>query len=275
MNRLIISILFLQVCVITACISTPEQYTVLESKILEVTDAQSILIKVDHGEVVVLESKNGLVEVGGQVLFADELEYQVSSGEKQILIKAHVRRINIPNMPLRLEVHVPKDMLVKIETDSASVFASNYQGTLEIASASGNITIDQVTGGMALQSNRGNIIVRGSSGIIGIVGNYGALNAQNVRGETAISTIMGNVVFEGLIQAGDAVRLETDHGSVSVNLSQTSALGIHVRSTSGDVTCVLPDITSTTRTCDGEIHSGGGTLNIRTVSGTVTMKLLP
>jgi hypothetical protein len=253
----------------------PKQYTELESHILDAADTQSILIQVDHGEVILMESEDGHVEVGGQVLFADELEYQVSSVEGQILIKAHVHRANLPDMPLRVEVRVPKDMSVKIETDGASVFVSNYQGDLEAASTSGNITIEQMTGRMTLRSNRGNIIVRESSGIISIVGNYGALNVQNVHGETAVSTIMGNVVFDGLIQAGDVVRLETDHGSVSVNLSRDSALSLQVRSTSGDVTCMLPDISSSTRSCDGKIGSGDGALKIRTVSGAVTMQLMP
>jgi DUF4097 and DUF4098 domain-containing protein YvlB len=275
MNRLIVTILILQFCFIPACMPEPEQYTELEFNFLEATDAQSILIQVDHGEVVILETENSHLEVGGQVWLPDELEYEVNSGEKQILIKARVNRTGTRNVPLHLEVHVPKDMLVRIETNSASVFASNYQGNLDVTSVSGNITIDQVTGGLTLQSNRGNIAVGDSSGIISMVGNYGALNAQNVHGETAISTIMGNVMFDGLIQTGDVVRLETDHGTVSVNLSQASALSIQVRSTSGDVTCSVPDINSTTRTCDGKIRSADGTLAIRTVSGAVTMKLLP
>ena len=155
-------------------------------------------------------------------------------------------------------MHVPKGMQVKVETDSASVLASNYQGDLEVDSTSGKITIEQIIGRITLWSNRGDIIVRKSSGNINVAGNYGALNVQNVHGETAVSTIMGNVVFDGLIQAGDIVRLETDHGPVSVNLNQDSDLSLQVRSISGDVACMVPDISSTTRSCTGEIGAGDG-----------------
>jgi DUF4097 and DUF4098 domain-containing protein YvlB len=132
-----------------------------------------------------------------------------------------------------------------------------------------------VTGEMALRSNRGNITVQESSGVVSVVGNYGRLTAQNVRGDISASTIMGNVVFEGLIQTGDTVRLETDHGAVSVNLSADSALALRVSSTSGDVTCLLPEVASSTRNCDGALRSGGGSLTIRTVSGAVSLQLLP
>jgi len=275
MNRLITLILILLVCFIPACSPRSEQYTELESRLVDAADMRFILIQVDHGEVTILESNGDHVEIGGQVLFADKLEYQVKSTEKQISIKVFAHRDSFSNPPLRVIIHIPSQMQLKVETDNASVFVRDYQDDLEVASTSGNITIEQVFGKLTLRSNRGNIIVRESSGIISVVGNYGALTLQNVSGETAASTIMGNVVFGGLVRVGDTVRLETDHGSVSVNLSQDSALSIQVRSTSGDVACMLPGIISSTRACDGEIGSDGGMLSIRTVSGAVTLQLIP
>lgn len=273
MNRLIILFLILPACLIPAC--KPEQYTDLEKRVIDAANSQSILIQVDFGEVTVLESEDHQVEVGGQALSVDDVEYQVNLTDKQILIKTHLQGISSSDMPVRLQVRIPKDMLVKVETDNASVFVPKYQGDLEVASTSGNITVEQMLGKLTLRSNRGNIVVRESTGIISVVGNYGALTLQNVSGETAASTIMGNVVFGGLVQMGDNVRLETDHGSVSVNLGSDSALNVQVRSTSGDVACMLPDITSSTRTCDGEVSSGGGLLSIRTVSGAVTLQSIP
>ena len=275
MNRLIILILILQVCFIPACMPVPEQYTELESRTIDAANSQSILILVDHGEVIVLGTEEQQVQVGGQVLFADEMEYQVSSTEKQISIKVNVKKIRRSNMPLRVEVRVPKEMLVKVETDSASVFVQDFQGDLEIASTSGNITVENANGNITLRSNRGNITVRESLGDISVVGNYGALNVQNVHGATSVSTIMGNVVFDGLVRAGDTVYLETDHGAISVNLNPDSALSLQVISTSGDVYCLLPDINSSTRTCDGEFQSDGGMLSIRSVSGAVILQLIP
>jgi DUF4097 and DUF4098 domain-containing protein YvlB len=273
MKRLI---LILLACNVPACAPAPEQYTALESRVVDAVEAQSVLIQVDHGEVTVLESEDHQVEVAGQVLRPGEMEYQVSSKEKLISVKVFAHRDGFLNPSLRVEVRVPKQMQVKVETDSASVFVQDYEGDLEVASTSGNITVEHLAGKMTLRSNRGNITVRESLGIIGVVGNYGALNVQNVHGETAVSTIMGNVVFAGLIEAGDIVRLETDHGLVSVNLRKESALNLQVRSTSGDVACMLPDITSSTRSCDGQVGEGEtGELNIRTVSGSVTLQMIP
>lgn len=274
MNRSIPTLLILAY-VISACATRPEQSTELEARVVDPMEARSILIQVDHGEVVILESGDSRVRVEGQVLFEDELEYTVSSTQKQISIKVFAHRNSSSKVPLHVVIKLPKQMQVKVETQSASVSVRDYAGEMEIASTSGNLTTEHVDGKLTLRSNRGNIAVLQSSGFISVVGNYGGLKMQNVHGETAVSTIMGNVVLEGLIEAGDTIRLETDHGGVSVNLSADSAMTLHVSSTSGDVTCMLPDVVSSTRSCDGKIHSGDGSLSVRTVSGAVTLQLIP
>jgi DUF4097 and DUF4098 domain-containing protein YvlB len=275
MNRSIAFLLILLTCSVSACVPAPEKYTDLESRIIDLTDAQSILIQVDHGEVTLLASDDSHVSIDGQILFIDELEYRVDSTEKQISVKIFSHRDDLSRVPLKIIIRLPQNRQVKIETDNASVLVQGYQGDVEIASTSGNIKLEKMTGKLTLRSNRGNVTVQDSSGVVSVVGNYGLLTLQNMSGEIAASTIMGNIAFGGLIQQGDAVRLETDHGAVSVNLSADSALSLKTRSTSGDVTCLLPGVTSSTRTCDGEMHSGGGNLSIRTVSGAVTLQLIP
>lgn len=258
-----------------ACSPTPEKYTELENRIVDVVDAQSVLIQVDHGELTIMQSQDSHIRIDGQALFPDELEYVIDPTEKQILIKVVTNRDSSSKVPLNLMIQLPEQMQVTVETENASVVAQGFRGDLEVSSTAGEITAERVDGSLTLHSNRGNITVQKCSGDINVVGNYGALTVQNVSGETAVSTIMGNVVFDGLIEVGDTVRLETDHGAVSVNLSADSALTLRVNSTSGDVTCLLPNIASSTRNCDGEVRSGGGTLSIRTVSGAVTLQLIP
>jgi hypothetical protein len=260
---------------IWACTPTPQQYTELESRVVDIVDAPSVLIQVDHGELTILQSQDAHIRIEGQVLFPDELEYVIDPSEERILIKILTHRDRSSKVPLHLMIQLPEQMQVKVDTQTASVLTQDFKGDLEVSSTAGDITAERVQGSLTLRSNRGNITVQESSGDISVVGNYGALTVQNVSGETAVSTIMGNILFGSLIQGNDTVRLETDHGSVSVDVSADSALTLHVRSTSGDVTCMLPDMVFSTRTCDGTMHSGEGSLSIRTVSGAVTLQLTP
>ena len=270
-----ICILLIFIILAVACNPVPEQYTELEPRFVDPGNATLLLLQVDNGEVLLVESESLFLELDVQVLLPDKLEYQVSATEDQITVKILSQDNNSKMPPLRLVVRVPPQLQSRIETDRASVMIRDYDGNVEVASTSGNITAERVSGTFIMRSNRGNITVRESAGKVNIVGNYGALTLQDTTGEAAASTIMGNVLYEGLIQMNDNVRLEADHGAVSVKLSADSALTLQIRSATGDVACMLPGIDSSTRTCDGEVASGGGSLSVRTVSGAVTLQLLP
>jgi DUF4097 and DUF4098 domain-containing protein YvlB len=260
---------------IYACAPTPEKYTELENRVVDAVGAQSVLIQVDHGELTIMQTQDSRIKIYGKALFPDHVEYAADATKEQIRIKVNTHRDSSSKVLLHLTIQIPEQMQVKVETENASVLAQDYQGDLEVSSTAGEIRAERIRGSLTLRSNRGNITVQESSGDINVVGNYGALTIQNVSGETAVSTIMGNVTFDGLIEAGDTVHLETDHGAVSVHLNADSALTLGVRSTSGDVTCMLPDMVFSTRSCDGVMHSGEGSLSIRTVSGAVTLQLTP
>lgn len=274
MNRRNCLLLMLMILV-GACTPAPEQYTELETQVVDPGNARLLILQVDNGEVTLSMSETRFLELDGQVLFPDRLAYQVSTTEEQVTVQVFSRDSGSRRSPLRLVIRVPLHLQASIETDRASVMIQDYHGNLEVASTSGDITAEQVTGTFIMRSNRGNITVRESVGKVSVVGNYGLITFTDTRGETAASTIMGNVVYEGLIQADDNVRLEADHGAVSVKLSADSALTLQVHSVTGDVACMLPGIDSTARTCDGAIASGGGSLSVRTVSGAVTLQLLP
>jgi len=247
----------------------------LPSHIVQVTEGQSILIHLNEGDVVVLGSKDRQVRVDGQTLFPYQTDYKVSSSKDQIQIIANYAGSRSANTSIRLEVSVPNHVKLKVESEFASITIRDYEGELEAISVSGDILVEDVDGVIIARSNRGDVKVRDSKGRISVVGNYGPLTLENIHGDTGVSTIMGTITFNGLILAGDAVRLETDHGPVAVNLNSDSALDLQVRSNSGDVTCLLPGIASSIRTCEGEFNSGDGALAIRTVSGAVTLQLIP
>ena len=146
MTRLIPLQLVLLACFASACVSTPGQYTNLESRVVDVTDVHSILIQVDHGEVTLLASDDSHISIDGQILFVDELEYQVDSTEKQISVKIFSHWDNLSRVPLKTVIRLPKNKHVKVETDNASVLIQGYQGDVEIASTSGDIKLEQTTG---------------------------------------------------------------------------------------------------------------------------------
>lgn len=268
-------IITILLCLFISACGVENSHIQLPVHIKQIVEGQSVLIHLNDGVVTVRGGEDRQARVEGQTLSPDQTEYTVTTVNDQIQIIVNYTGKQYSNPSVYLEVNVPNNVTLTIETDSASIDVRNYTGGLEAASISGNILVEDVHGDITLRSNRGDVTVQDSAGGISVVGNYGLLTFENVQGDIGVSTIMGNVVFSGSILMDDDVRLETDHGAVSVHLSADSALDIQVRSTSGDVACMLPGIISSARTCEGEINSGGGTLSIRTVSGAVTLQSLP
>lgn len=238
-------------------------------------EGQTIFIQLSEGEISVHGGENGQVRVGGQARFPDRTQYTVATVKDQIQIISDYTRSRLADPAIHLNVSIPSHVKLKIETDSASITVSNYEGEVEAASVSGDILITGVNGQVVVRSNRGDVKVQDSTGRTSAVGNYGLLTVENTHGDIGVSTIMGTITFNGLIHTGDDVRLETDHGPVVVNLNTDSSLHLQAKSTSGDVACMLPNISTSLRTCDGTLHSGEGSLAIRTVSGAVTLQRMP
>jgi len=247
----------------------------LAQHVENISDGGSVFIQLDEGEVTIIGGEGEQVRVDGETFFPEQTDYEVISTQGQIQIIADYAGGRSSNTPIRLEVHVPDHIQLDVETTFASISIRDYEGDLEAASVSGDISIENVDGVILARSNRGDVTIQQSGGRISVAGNYGLLTIENVNGDTGISTIMGTITFNGLIETGDSVRLETDHGPVSVNLSPDSALALQARSNSGEVACMLPGIDSSLRTCEGEFNTGGGALTIRTVSGAVTLQLIP
>ncbi len=267
--------LLLPLLILSACFSAPPEYVDLQAKTVDAEKARSILVQINSGELAIFESEGAQIEISGRALYPNEVDYELDDLDEQIIINIQDQHRGLSNNFIQMHLSIPGGIKVEVESDNASVLVQGYHGDLEVASTSGNVTVENATGNLTLRSNRGNVTVQNCSGDSSVVGNYGTLTVIDNKGHIGVSTIMGTVLYEGAIQESDTVSLETDHGPIEVNLESDSNLELFVRSTSGDIACMVPDLSSTSRSCDGQIGIDGGRLDIRTVSGVVTVRLIP
>jgi len=261
--------LFLSACV------TEQPLHQLSPQMLQITEGQTVLISLNKGEIQITGSESDQLQVDMQTFFPDDFNYSEISTKDQIHILVNYDGRGSLENPVFLQISIPHGIQVKIDTEYASISIHDFEGDLEATSISGDILIQNVNGAITARSNRGDVKVERSNGKVSVVGNYGLLAFEDIRGITGASTIMGTITFSGKIRADDEVHLETDHGPVDVVLSPDSSSSVQVRSTSGNVSCLLSGITSSLRTCDGIFNSLGGKLTVRTVSGAVTLHMTP
>lgn len=241
---------------------------------MQVREGGMVQVQIADGDVVITRGEGGILRVQAAAAFPAQTEYRVEQAGDQVLITAGTLA-RFGKTSVHLLVEVPPGVAVRVEAETASVTVIGLQGDVEASSVSGDILVEGVEGEIAARSNRGDVRVLDSRGRISVAGNYGLLLLEGLQGDIGAATIMGTIRFNGLVRSGDTVRLETDHGPVEAGLAPGSDFAFEVHSTSGELACMLPGAGFSGRACSGVAGYGAGSLTIRTVSGAVTLRLLP
>jgi DUF4097 and DUF4098 domain-containing protein YvlB len=171
-------------------------------------------------------------------------------------------------------LRIPEGVILKIDTFSADVHLTDYNGQIEISSVAGNIVLDSIVGEAWLWAGRGDVDVQNGQGDQTIIGEHGVLSVSGFDGNVSMSTIMGKLEYTAAEGVSGFTSLESDHGPVEVLMSESANFNIFVNTTSGFVTCLGADIAQTVSGCERVIGDATGILEIRTVSGRIDLKVV-
>jgi DUF4097 and DUF4098 domain-containing protein YvlB len=161
-----------------------------------------------------------------------------SSGET-VVLRADCEGSNRGSIDF--EIQVPSQTsLVKLETDSGPVTATNLAGRVEAKTAGGGIQLDQISGIVVASSGGGNIE-------IGKVGS-----------DVQVSTGGGNIRL-----ASAAGHVNANSGAGNLNIGWAKVMTLHTAGGSIYVT-----------KCDGQVkaETGGGNIELKDIAGPATIE---
>ncbi len=263
---------------LAACMTNAGPVNQVLDQTIDLTGKKGIVVQINSGDVEISPGAGTALEISAATDASEKPAFQID----QLASEIHITSNYNPGLfslsrgaPPRLSLKIPFGQTLKINSYDATINMDTYKGDLEITAISGKITIKNFSGNANLKSNRGDISLSDSSGEMSILGNYGTFTLENLKGIIDSSTIMGAIIFKGRVDAQDVIHLETDHAPVQIGLLPGSNLTVQISSTSGNTICMLPDLTSTTRICKGIIGTGAGKLDVRTVSGDITLQQNP
>jgi hypothetical protein len=181
---------------------------------------------------------------------------------------------------IRVTVRLPQDGDLVVKVASADVRAAGRYRKASLASASGDISVEHVTGDASANAASGDVRVGRVDGSLNANGASGDVTVGYVGGDVSAKSASGDVAVN---HAGGSLRATTASGDVRVGTATTGT--VRVNSASGEVTIgvaagtgVWLDLTSIsgdTRT-DLAMPTGHGdrsaatlTLQVRTVSGDI------
>jgi DUF4097 and DUF4098 domain-containing protein YvlB len=157
------------------------------------------------------------------------------------------------------DLTVPAWMPVKIEGEfnfvsaeglQAEISAETVRGDIVIRGGSGFITAKSVQGEVSVDGARGKINVSSVNEAVTITASSGEITADTTNGDVTLSriesgsvdvtTVNGEITFEGSPQANGRYHLTTHNGDIVVAVPETSNITFTVRLYNGEFSSALP-----------------------------------
>jgi Putative adhesin len=178
---------------------------------------------------------------------------------------------------LHIEVRMPKDGDLRIETGDGTIKASDLAGTIDLRSGDGSLTVSSLRGDLRLHTGDGS--VEGSDldgkcdafsgdGRIRLTGRFDVLRAKSGDGRIEVGVLHGSRLDSSWnIGSGDGgidVALPAD---LPVDIDASTGDG-HI---SSDIPITVEGVMSKSH-LRGKMNGGGQTLTIHTGDGTIRLK---
>ncbi len=173
---------------------------------------------------------------------------------------------------------------VTVENDSGDMFFNRISRGIEARTYEGNVTVEQSSGTMSLQSTTGNIIAFDvSPGDIGDIfkakTSNGAITLKNIgQRQIDVASNTGSINFNGSFLNGGQYSFGTSNGSINLSIPLNSSLKILASYGFGAFNSEIPmqnverNVPSRVQTLSAQMGGGDAALKLSTVSGAIRIK---
>jgi hypothetical protein len=140
---------------------------------------------------------------------------------------------------IQIEVHMPKEADLQIDTGDGSVTAQALNGKVKIHTGDGSVRAQQVSGDVDIDTGDGSITIDGGKGDVRLHTGDGHIEARNLDGKVDAVSGDGHITLEGRL---DGLNVKTGDGSIDARLQSGSKVNSNwsVRTGDGSVDIVLP-----------------------------------
>jgi len=147
------------------------------------------------------------------------------------------------------------------------------ESDLDIRNRVDSVSVNGVSGNIAVESSAGVVSVQNCTGMIQVRTWAGGIDMSNVSGTVSAETSAGQIVFSGSLSQGES-RFRTRVGDISMTLQGAQDLRVEGYATVGKIT-VAPELEGARfdgREYTGKIGAGTGRLLAETTAGNITIK---
>lgn len=269
-------------------------------KTFEVSGPIELDVRLTSGTIEIDPTLDGRVEI--ELAASDEESQRLIDEARVELTERHGRPSVLVDVPqkrggfsfglsfgrggIRCHVRCPEDSGLQVRSKSADVIVRGTAGALNVATASGDLEADRVTGAVMVKSASGDVTIREIGGALNVQTASGDIEVDVVRGPANVATASGDLTIGEAYdnvsantvsgdQRHDAVMrgnvtAQSVSGDVEVAVRRGSQVYLDCSTVSGDTHSDL-DVSSDAPAGDGPKLE----LRARTVSGDITIRRAP
>ena len=143
------------------------------------------------------------------------------------------------NHRLSIEVRMPKDADLQLQTTNGAIDVSSVSGNISIHTRNGRVSAQQLSGTIDIGSTNGGIELDTLKGVLSVHTTNGHITANHLDGRCEMSTTNGGLQVAGRFEALD---VSSTNGGVMARAESGSrmASGWSIRTTNGRVDLAVP-----------------------------------
>lgn len=188
------------------------------------------------------------------------------SSRDRIVVRPKGQSLHVHAVDVRTRDTTPREVsLVLTVPRDMAVSLSGIRTSASVRDVGADVTIEVVSGGVAVEGGKGNLLISSVEGPISVTGSRGRLQVNSVSGEIRLLEIAGRILAESFAGGialhqvvSDSVEVSTVSGTLCYDGTIREGGRYVFRTHSGDIAVGLPEevgATVTLATYTGEIDS--------------------
>jgi len=258
------------------------------SKTYQVNGRADVHVSTDDGDVFVTGGDQKQIDVHvitqGYKIASSEVRIEESQNGDQVTVSVKLPHLNWSlwggrHKSIRVEVHVPRDLDLEVQTSDGSVTAQDLSGRIQFSTGDGNVTASAIRGQIRLHTGDGHIEGTNFDGALEADTGDGNLRISGRFDSLELKTGDGNI--DGQVGSGSKVakawRIHSGDGHIDLRIPADLAADVDAKTGDGSITVNIPltiNGSLSHSSVHGKLNGGGQTLSISSGDGSIRLEKL-
>jgi DUF4097 and DUF4098 domain-containing protein YvlB len=288
MNRAFLAGTILTLMTMAATAATPARADDW-SKSYQISGRADLRVSTDDGDVTIIGSNQKQIDAHvttqGYKIGSSDVRIEESQNGDHVVISVKMPHFGFSffggrHKSVKVELRVPRDLDVDVETSDGNVVAQNLSGHVHFSTGDGDITATETHGDIRLHTGDGRIEGAGFDGALDantgdgnmrIAGRFDSLSLKTGDGNIDAQVVNGSkVASTWTIRSGD--------GHINMRIATDLNANVEARTGDGSITLDVPNFavsgSLSHSSVHGKLNAGGGTLSVSSGDGSIHLEKL-